>query len=113
MNLSAELIHIVTDQPFRMPGKARVSQEQRMYAMVKSKGVDVAIDWFKSKGKKAAWGGANQALAKQLIKDGRIDDGIRLLEFDVELSPGKSGSCGRPPRPASATAGQRKRSRWP
>ena len=89
MNLSAELIHIVTDQPFRMPGKARVSQEQRMYAMVKSKGVDVAIDWFKSKGKKAARGGANQALAKQLIKDGRIDDGIRLLEFDVELSPGK------------------------
>ena len=89
MNLSAELIHIVTGQPFRMPGKAPITQEQRMYAMIKSKGVEAAIEWFRSKGRKAAWGGANQTLAQQLIKDGRVDDGIRLLEFDIELSPGK------------------------
>jgi len=89
VNLSAELIHVVTGQPFRMPGKTRITQEQRMYEMVKTAGVEVAIDWFKTKGKKAAWGGANQALAKQLIKDGRIDDGIRLMEFDVEQTPGK------------------------
>ncbi|MGB0578896.1 MAG: serine hydrolase, partial [Limisphaerales bacterium] len=89
VNLSAELIHVVTDQPFRMPGKARISQERRMYDMVKTEGVDTAIDWFKAKGKKSAWGGSNQALATQLIKDGRIDDGIRLLEFDVAQTPGK------------------------
>lgn len=89
VNLSVELIHVVTGQPFRMPGKARITQEQRMYEMVRNQGVEAAIEWFKAKGKKAAWGGANQALAQQLITDGRIDDGIRLLEFDAQQTPGK------------------------
>lgn len=89
VNLSAELIHVVTGQPFRMPGKAPVTQEQRMYRMVKAQGVEAAIAWFKAKGRKAAWGGANLALAEQLIKDGRVDDGVRLMEFDLEAAPGK------------------------
>jgi CubicO group peptidase (beta-lactamase class C family) len=89
VNLSTELIHVVTGQPYRIPGKARITQEQRMYEMVKDKGVEAAIEWFRTKGKKAAWGGANQALAKQLIEDGRVDDGLRLMEFDVGLAPGK------------------------
>lgn len=89
VRLSAELIHVVTDQPFRMPGKTRISQERRMYEMVKTKGVEAAIEWFKAKGRKAAWGGSNQTLAKQLIQDGRVDDGIRLMEFDVTQTPGK------------------------
>lgn len=89
VRLSAELIHVVTGQPYRMPGKARVSQEQRMYEMVKADGVEAAIEWFKAKGRKAAWGGSNSALAEQLIKDGRVDDGLRLMELDIELTPGK------------------------
>jgi len=89
MNLSAELIHVVTDQPFRMPPKARPTQEQRMLKLVETEGVEAAIDWFKAKGKKAGWGGANQALAQHLIKQGRIDDGLRLMEFDLEQTPGK------------------------
>lgn len=89
VNLSVELNHAVTGQPFKMPGKAPLTQEQRMYEMVKTKGVEAAIEWFKTRGKKAAWGGANQALASQLIKDGRVDEGLRLMEFDVELTPGK------------------------
>lgn len=87
--LSVELIHVATGQPFRMPAKARLTQEQRMYEIVKSEGVDAAIEWFRAKGKKAGWGGSNSALATQLIKDGRVDDGLRLLEFDVETAPGK------------------------
>jgi CubicO group peptidase (beta-lactamase class C family) len=87
--LSVELIHVVTEQPFKMPGKPRVTQDQRMYKIVKADGVAAAIEWFKAKGKQAAWGGTHAALAKQLIKDGRVDDGLRLMEFDVETSPGK------------------------
>ena len=87
--LSTELIHIVTGQPFRMPGKAQITQDQRMYEIVKTEGVEAAIEWFKAKGKKAPWGGSVSTLAKQLIKDGRVDDGLRLMEFDVEMTPGK------------------------
>ena len=29
-------------------------------------------------------------MATQLIKDGSIDDGLRLMEFDVETTPGKA-----------------------
>jgi CubicO group peptidase (beta-lactamase class C family) len=89
MNLSAELIHVVTDQPFRMPGKARLTQDQRLYAMVKEQGVDTAIEWFKEKGRKAAWGGTTMALAQQLIKDGNVDEGIQFMELEIKLSPGK------------------------
>jgi CubicO group peptidase (beta-lactamase class C family) len=87
--LGVELIHLVTLQPYRMPGKRRLTQDQRMYEIVKTKGVDAAIEWFKTKGKTSAWGGTQFALAKQLIKDGRVDDGLRLLEFDLEATPGK------------------------
>lgn len=89
VKLSTELTHVVTGQPYKMPGKARMSQEQRMYQMVKNEGVEAAIKWFKDKGKKSAWGGSNSTLANKLIEDGRIDDGIRLMEFDIELTPGK------------------------
>ena len=89
VRLSAELIHVVTGQPFRMPGKARVTQDQRMYKIVQSEGVEAAVTWFKDKGKRAAWGGSFLSLVEQLIKDGYIDDGLRLMELDVELTPGK------------------------
>lgn len=89
VRLSGELIHVVTDQPYRMPGKAHVTQDQRMYELVKSDGIEAAIEWYKSKGKPAVWGGTHSALATQLIRDGRIDEGLRLLEFDAEATPGK------------------------
>ena len=89
VNLSTELIHVVTGQPFRMPAKAHVSQDQRMYSMVKQQGVEVAVEWFMEKGKKAIWGGTTMALAEQLIKDGQVDDGLRFMELEIELSPGK------------------------
>lgn len=88
--LSTELVNVVTDQPYRMPGKRRLTQEQRMHEIVQTEGVEAAIDWFKTNGKKAGWGGPNMALATQLIKDGRIDDGLRLMEFDVQTAPGKA-----------------------
>jgi CubicO group peptidase (beta-lactamase class C family) len=90
VQLSVELTHVVTEQPYRMPGKARLTQQQRMYEIAKSEGAEAAIKWFKSKGKPAGWGGANSSVATQLIKDGRIDDGLRLMEFDVEATPGKA-----------------------
>ena len=89
VNMSNELIHIVTGQPYRMPAKPRPSQEQRMYTMVEQKGVDEAIAWFKDKGKKAKWGGTNLVLAEKLIDDGRVKDGLALMEMEMELSPGK------------------------
>ncbi|MDA7922259.1 serine hydrolase [Verrucomicrobiales bacterium] len=88
-NLSTELIHVVTGQPYRMPGKARVSQEKFLYDMVKRDGVEAAIEWFKAKGKKAGWGGTNMALAQQLIDDGYVDEGLQFMELEIELSPGK------------------------
>ena len=87
--LSNELIHILTDQPFRMPGKARLTQDQRMYQIVKADGVDATIEWFKANGNQAAWGGSLSALADRLIEDGRVDDGLRLMEFDLEMTPRK------------------------
>ena len=89
LRLSGELIHVVTDQPYRMPGKPRITQQQRMYQMVKNEGVDSAIKWFKAKGKPAGWGGANSTVAARLLQDGLTDDAIRLMEFDLEVSPGK------------------------
>lgn len=89
VRLSNELTHVVTNQPFRMPGKARITQDQRLYQIVKAEGVKAAIAWFKVKGKKEAWGGSLTALAGQLIKEGRVDDALELMEFDVELTPQK------------------------
>ena len=89
VRLGTELVHIVTGQPYRMPAKARVTQDQRLYRLAKTEGVDAAMEWFKAKGKKAAWGGSLLAPADQLIKEGRIDDGLRLMELDVELTPEK------------------------
>ena len=89
LRLSLELTHIVTGQPYRMPPKLRLTQEQKMYELVKSEGVEAAIQWFDKNGKKAAWGGSNYALAHQLIRDGLVDEGLRLMEYDIELTPGK------------------------
>jgi len=89
VRLSTELNHIVTGQPFRMPAKVQKSQDQRMYEMIKSNGIEEALEWFKLKGKKSAWGGTNFLLANQLIKEGRVEDGLKLMEFDIETTPGK------------------------
>lgn len=89
VRLNTELIHIVTGQPFRMPGKARISQDQRIYRMIKASGVEAAVDWFKAKGRPAAWGGSFAKVSERLIQEGDIDDGLRLMESDVELTPSK------------------------
>ncbi len=89
INLSNEMIHVVTGQPYKMPRKSGLTQSQRMYDLIKRDGVEAAIEWFEEKGKKAAWGGTNMALAEQLIKDGRIDEGLRMMEFEVESNSGK------------------------
>lgn len=88
-NLSTELIHIVTGQPYRMPGKKRPTQDQRLYTLVETKGVEAAIEWFKENGRKAAWGGTTMALSEKLIEDGKVEEGIRFLELEIELAPGK------------------------
>ncbi|MEM7013029.1 MAG: serine hydrolase [Verrucomicrobiota bacterium] len=89
VNLSVELIHVVTDQPFRMPGKPRPSQNQRLYDMVVAQGIDAAIEWYRENGKKAAWGGTTIVLAQKLIDDGHPEEGLRFLELEVELHPEK------------------------
>jgi tetratricopeptide (TPR) repeat protein len=89
VNLSGELIHVVTGQPYRMPGKRRPTQDQRMYELVTAEGVESALEWFEKKGKRATWGGSLFTLANQLIQDGRVEDGLRLMEFDLELTPDK------------------------
>ena len=66
-----------------------MTQEQRMYQMIETEGVDVAIEWFKKHGTKAKWGGSNMALADQLIKEGQIENALRFIELDIELTPGK------------------------
>jgi len=88
--LSGELVHVVLGEPYRMPPKRGMTQDQRMYEMARSKGAEAAIDWFRKSGRKAAWGGANVAVAEQLIRDGAVEDGLRLLEFDVEMTSGKA-----------------------
>ena len=89
LRLNNELINVVTGQPFRMPGKPRITQDQRMYRMVREESVESAIRWFKEKGKPAAWGGSLTKLSEQLIKDGYVDEGLQLMEFDVEMTPTK------------------------
>ena len=87
--LSVELIHIATGQPYRLPPKPRITQDQRMYALAREEGIEAAINWFKENGKPAVWGGTLFSVANQLIKDGRVDEGIQLMEFDIESTPGK------------------------
>ena len=89
VRLGTELVHLVTGQPYRLPGKARMTQDQRLYQIVKTDGVEAAISWFQTKGKKAGWGGSLSALANQMIKDGRVDEALKLMEFDVEMTPNK------------------------
>ena len=89
VRLSVELTHLVTGQPYRMPGKRSLTQDQRMYEIIRTEGLEASIEWFKAKGKAAAWGGTHWALSKRLIEDGRVDDGLRLMEFDVETTPRK------------------------
>lgn len=89
VNLSNELIHVVTGQPYRLPPKQRLSQDQRMYRMIQANGIESAIAWFKEKGRKAAWGGTNLSLAQHLIDEGSVEEGIRLMELEIELAPGK------------------------
>ncbi|MEM9017993.1 MAG: tetratricopeptide repeat protein, partial [Verrucomicrobiota bacterium] len=88
-NLSRELTHIVTNQPYRMPRKPRPSQDQRMYAMVKAEGAAKAANWFRENGRKAPWGGSTLALSEKLLQEGRVDDAIHFLEMEIELNPGK------------------------
>lgn len=90
VDLTTELTHVVTGQPYRMPQPPATSQERRMYDLIGSRGIEAAIEWFREKGKKSAWGGPNVAVADQLFAEGRIDEGIRLLEFDLELAPDKA-----------------------
>jgi len=87
--LSTELIHIVTDQPFRMPGKPRRTQDQRMYQIAQAEDAQAVIDWFEENGKQAPWGGSLASLADRLIDDGQIKDALRLMDFDVEQTPKK------------------------
>ena len=108
MALSWELSHIVTGQPYRLPGKPRPSQEQIMYDLTTKEGVDAAIQWFEEKGKKAAWGGSNLTLADKLIADGLVDEGLRFLDYDLKESGGKAWMLKKAAR-ANLAAGRNER----
>ncbi|MEC8557285.1 MAG: hypothetical protein VXZ82_19970 [Planctomycetota bacterium] len=70
--------------------KARLPQDQRLYWIVNSDGAEAAIAWFERNGKKAAWGGSLLQLSEKLISDDRIEEGLRLMEYDIEATPGKA-----------------------
>ena len=89
VNLSNQLTDAVVDQPFRMPSRPRPTQEQRMYQIVKEQGVEAAVEWFNENGKPARWGGSYQAVAKQLLKEQYVEEGLRLMTLDVEAAPSK------------------------
>ena len=42
-----------------------------------------AIDRFEKQGRKAGWGGAKFALGMRLVQEGCVDEGLRLMEFDM------------------------------
>jgi CubicO group peptidase (beta-lactamase class C family) len=87
--LTGELMAIVNDQPYRMPGKPGLTQNQRMYNLAKADGVEAALKWFDERGKPAAWGGTFMLLAERLIADGDVESGLRLLEEDLQRTPSK------------------------
>jgi len=87
--LGRELIHLVTDQPYRLPGAPPVSQELRIYQIVQEQDADAAIAWFKDNGKPSAWGGSTIAVSEKLLEEGKVEAGLQLMDFEVEQSPGK------------------------
>ena len=87
--LSREMIHIATAQPYRLPPRAAVPQERRMYDMIKKEGLQTALQWYQKNGKKAPWGGTHNSVAKQLLKDGMTTEGLALMESDLKETPTK------------------------
>ncbi|MDA8042998.1 MAG: tetratricopeptide repeat protein, partial [Pirellulales bacterium] len=84
-----EIIHVVTDQPYKIPQSPPRSQDQRLYQLVCSKGVDAAISWFEEKGKKNPWGGSFVNVADELSRSGKLEEAIGLFEFDILQTPNK------------------------
>lgn len=87
--LSRELINIATSQPYRLPPPAPIPQEKRMYDLIKNEGLAAAMRWYQANGKKAAWGGTHNAVAKQLLKEGLSAEGLALMESDLKETPTK------------------------
>ncbi len=83
-NLSTELIHIVTDQPYRLPGRPRITQDRRLYDLTLNSGHAAAIEWYKEKGKPAAWGGTTMKLADHLLQEGRLEAGLAFMRMEAE-----------------------------
>ena len=50
--INTEIIYVVTDQQYKISQSLPRSQDQQLYQLVCSKGVDAAISWFEEKGKK-------------------------------------------------------------
>ena len=87
--MNTEIIHVVTEQPYKIPQNPPRSQDQRLYQLVCSKGVDTAISWFEEKGKKNPWGGSFATAASELLRSGKLEEAIRLYEYDVLQTPKK------------------------
>lgn len=87
--MHTEIIHVVTDQPYKIPQSPPRSQDQRLYQLVCSKGVDAAISWFEEKGKKNPWGGSFVNVADELSRSGKLEEAIGLFEFDILQTPNK------------------------
>ena len=87
--MNTEIIHVVTEQPYKIPQNPPRSQDQRLYQLVCSKGVDAAISWFEEKGKKNPWGGSFATAASELLRSGKLEEAIRLYEYDILQTPNK------------------------
>lgn len=88
--LNNAIINVVTDQPYRQPAGESVTQDQRLYQLVRDKGADAAIEWFNRAGKKAAWGGSLMVVSNRLLEEGQTQAALTLIERDIEMSPRKT-----------------------
>jgi tetratricopeptide (TPR) repeat protein len=87
--MNTEIIHVVTEQPYKIPTKPKPSQAKKLYELVCNKGVDAAIIWFHKNGKKNPWGGSFDSVARELIRSGRKEEAILLYEYDIHQAPNK------------------------
>ena len=90
VQLNNAIIDVVTGQPYRPPAGATVTQDHRLYRLVRDKGADAAIEWFNRAGKKAAWGGSLMAVSNRLLEEGQTQAALTLIERDIEMSPRKT-----------------------
>jgi len=87
--MNTEIIHVVTEQPYKIPPQPKPTQEKKLYEIVCSKGADAAISWFKKNGERNPWGGSFNSVARELIRSEKKEEALLLYEHDIHQAPNK------------------------